>query len=319
MWKYISIKECNEFLLSLNLLNCKDLKKYIKTIYSISNNIEKNYKIYKIKKRNGKYRTIYEPNSILKQIQKQILINILNNKSISKYAKAYHKGIQLKDNAIFHINKEIILKLDIENFFENISFLDIYNSCFPIEYFPKSVGMILTYLCTYNNHLTQGSPTSPYISNLVMKEFDEELGNWCNLRNISYTRYSDDMTFSGQFNPSELIVKVRKMLYKLGLSLNNDKIHIIHKSSRQNVTGIVVNEKMQVNIKYRNKIRQEIYYIKKFRLSSHLKKCDINIKPKKYLNGLYGRILYVLQINETDKEFIKYKQFLEKLKRQNKL
>ena len=76
---------------------------------------------------------------------------------------------------------------------------------------------------------------------------------------------------------------------------------------------------MQVNIKYRNKIRQEIYYIKKFRLSSHLKKCDINIKPKKYLNGLYGRILYVLQINETDKEFIKYKQFLEKLKRQNKL
>ena len=319
MWKYISIKECNEFLLSLNLLNCKDLKKYIKTIYSISNNIEKNYKIYKIKKRNGKYRTIYEPNSILKQIQKQILINILNNKSISKYAKAYHKGIQLKDNAIFHINKEMILKLDIENFFENISFLDIYNSCFPIEYFPKSVGMILTYLCTYNNHLTQGSPTSPYISNLVMKEFDEELGNWCNLRNISYTRYSDDMTFSGQFNPSELIVKVRKMLYKLGLSLNNDKIRIIHKSSRQNVTGIVVNEKMQVNIKYRNKIRQEIYYIKKFGLSSHLKKCDINIKPKKYLNGLYGRILYVLQINENDKEFMKYKHFIEKLKRQNKL
>lgn len=318
MWKYIGTKECNEFLLSLNLINCKDEKKYIKTIYSISNNIEKNYKIYKIKKRNGKYRTIYEPNSILKQIQKQILVNILNNKSISKYAKAYHKGIQLKDNAIPHINKEMILKLDIKDFFENISFLDIYNSCFPIEYFPKSVGMILTYLCTYDNHLTQGSPTSAYISNLVMKEFDEELGNWCNLRNISYTRYSDDMTFSGAFNPSELITKVRKMLYKLGLELNNDKIHIVHKSSSQNVTGIVVNEKMQVNVKYRNKIRQEIYYIKKFGLSSHLKKCDINIDSKRYLNILYGRVLYVLQINENDKEFIKYRQFIENLKRQCK-
>ena len=318
MWKYIGTKECNEFLLSLNLINCKDEKKYIKTIYSVSNNIEKNYKIYKIKKRNGKYRTIYEPNSILKQIQKQILVNILNNKSISKYAKAYHKGIQLKDNAIPHINKEMILKLDIKDFFENISFLDIYNSCFPIEYFPKSVGMILTYLCTYDNHLTQGSPTSAYISNLVMKEFDEELGNWCNLRNISYTRYSDDMTFSGAFNPSELITKVRKMLYKLGLKLNNDKIHIVYKSSSQNVTGIVVNEKMQVNVKYRNKIRQEIYYIKKFGLSSHLKKCDINIDSKRYLNILYGRVLYVLQINENDKEFIKYKQFIENLKRQCK-
>ena len=176
MWKYIGIKECNEFLLSLNLIDCKDEKKYIKTIYSISNNIEKNYRIYKIKKHNGKYRTIYEPNKILKQIQKRILVNILNNKKISKFAKAYHKGIGLKDNAIFHVNKKMILKLDIKNFFENISFLDVYNSCFSIEYFPKSVGMLLTYLCTYDDHLTQGSPTSAYISNLVMKEFDEELG-----------------------------------------------------------------------------------------------------------------------------------------------
>lgn len=316
MWKYIGKNECNQFLLSLNLINCKDEKNYIKTIYSISNNIEKNYKIYKIKKRNGKYRNICEPSSNLKQIQKRILTNILNNKSISKYAKAYHKGVGLKDNAIPHINKEMILKLDIKDFFENISFVDIYNSCFSIEYFPKSVGIILTYLCTYDNHLTQGSPTSAYISNLVMKEFDEELGNWCNLKNISYTRYSDDMTFSGEFNPSELIVKVRKMLYKLGLELNNNKIHIVHKSSSQNVTGIVVNEKLQVNIKYRNKIRQEIYYIKKFGLSSHMKKSDINIESKRYLNKLYGRIIYVLQINEYDKEFIKYKQFIKSLRRQ---
>lgn len=316
MWKYIGTKECNDFLLSLNLINCKDKDKYIKTIYSISNNIEKNYKVYKIKKRNGKYRTIYEPNSILKQIQKQILINILNNKSISKYAKAYHKGISLKDNAIPHINKKIILKLDIKNFFENISFLDVYNSCFSIEYFPKSVGFILTYLCTYDNHLTQGSPTSAYISNLIMKKFDEEIGNWCNINDISYTRYSDDMTFSGNFNPSELIIKIRKMLYKLGLELNNDKIHIVNKSQSQSVTGIIVNEKLQVNAKYRNKIRQEIYYIKKFGLKSHLNKCNINVNELKYLDKLYGRILYVLQINKFDQELLKYKKFIEELKRQ---
>ena len=316
MWKYIGTKECNDFLLSLNLINCKDKDKYIKTIYSISNNIEKNYKVYKIKKRNCKYRTIYEPNSMLKQIQKQILINILNNKSISKYAKAYHKGISLKDNAIPHINKKIILKLDIKNFFENISFLDVYNSCFSIEYFPKSVGFILTYLCTYDNHLTQGSPTSAYISNLIMKEFDEEIGNWCNINDISYTRYSDDMTFYGNFNPSELIIKIRKMLYKLGLELNNDKIHIVNKSQSQNVTKIIVNEKLQVNAKYRNKIRQEIYYIKIFGLKSHLNKCNININKLKYLDKLYGRILYVLQINKFDQEFLKYKKFIEELKRQ---
>ena len=177
--------------------------------------------IYKIKKKNGKYRTIYEPNSLLKHIQRQILVKILDNKAISKYAKAYHKGINLKDNAIPHLNKELILKLDIKDFFENISFIDVYNSCFSIEYFPKSVGMILTYLCTYDDYLMQGAPTSAYISNLVMKEFDEVLGLWCEENNISYTRYSDDMTFSGEFNPREVIVKVRKMLYKLELELND--------------------------------------------------------------------------------------------------
>ena len=81
-----------------------------------------------------------------------------------------------------------------------------------------------------------------------MKEFDEELGAWCELNDISYTRYSDDMTFSGSFHPSILITKVRNLLYKLGLELNDEKIHIVHRSSSQNVTGIVVNDKIQVNI-----------------------------------------------------------------------
>ena len=77
MWKYIDKNQCNEFLLSLHLLDCKDNNEYLEKLYSISNRIENNYKVYKIKKRNGKYRTIYNPNPILKYIQRQILNNIL--------------------------------------------------------------------------------------------------------------------------------------------------------------------------------------------------------------------------------------------------
>ena len=315
MWKYIGKKECIEFLLSLQLLNVEDKKKYINTLYSIGNKVESNYRVFKIKKRNGKYRTIYEPKPVLKHIQKQILVNILNNKSISKYAKAYHKGVSVKDNALVHIKKNLVLKLDIEDFFENISFLNVYNSCFSIEYFPKSVGMLLTYLCTYCEHLTQGSPTSAYISNLVMKDFDEYLGGWCEKRNISYTRYSDDMTFSGDFNPSEVITIVRKMLCKLGLRLNRDKIHVIKKSSNQSVTGIVVNEKAQLSSQYRRKIRQEIYYINKYGINSHLEHIKYNLDRNIYVNSLYGKILYVLQINDKDDEFKKYKNFILDLKR----
>ena len=312
MWKYINKQNINEFLLSLDLIDNKLIDKdKIKKLYSISNRIEDNYKVFKIRKRNGKYRTIYEPNYNLKYIQKQILNNILNNYKISKYAKAYHKGISLKDNAINHINKEVILKLDLENFFDNISFIDVYNYCFPIEYFPKQIGMLLTYLVTYEDHLTQGSPTSAYISNLVMRDFDEELGEFCNKLNVSYTRYSDDMTFSGNFNPTDIIKKVNQLLKNTNLNLNKDKIHIIRKNNKQLVTGIVVNKKLSVDINYRKKIRQEIYYIKKYGLNSHLKHINYLQSKETYLNNLYGRILYVLQIDNSNKEFIEYKKYIK--------
>lgn len=315
MWKYIDKEKCNEYLLSLNLIDNKLIDKdRLKKLYSISNRIEDNYKVFKIKKRNGKYRTIHEPNSTLKYIQRQILTNILNDMKISKYAKAYHKGIGLKDNAIEHTNKEMILKLDLENFFDNISFIDVYNTCFPIEYFPKSIGMLLTYLVTYEDHLTQGSPTSSYISNLVMRDFDEELGNYCHNIDVSYTRYSDDMTFSGNFNPTDIIKKVNQLLKKTNLSLNKDKIHVISKNNKQIVTGIVVNKKLSIDINYRKKIRQEIYYIKKYGLNSHLKHINYLSSKETYLNNLYGRILYVLQIDNNNQEFNEYKKYIKELK-----
>ena len=171
--------------------------------------------------------------------------------------------------------------------------------------------MLLTYLCTYNGFLPQGAPTSAYISNLVMKYFDDELGSWCEKNNISYTRYSDDMTFSGNFNPSIVIKKVKEMLFKLGFELNKKKIHIIKQNQQQKITGIVVNEKMQVERKYRKEIRKEIYYIKKYGLDSHLNRIGCKDKEK-YLNKLYGRILFVLQIN-NNQEFLNYKKYVLKI------
>lgn len=298
-----------DFLLSLNLFDCKDSKEYIKKLYSISNRVENNYRVYKIKKRNGKYRTIYEPNGILKHIQRKILENILEERRISVYAKAYHKGISLKDNASPHRGKRYILKLDIKDFFNSISFMNVYNSCFSI--YPKSIGMLFTRLCTYDDHLIQGAPTSSYISNLVMREFDYGVGGWALENNIDYTRYSDDITFSGEFDPKLVIDIVRCSLKSVGLKLNFDKINYISSSSRQEVCGIVVNDKIQVNSNYRKKIRMEIYYIKKYGLKSHLKR--INYDGDNYLNSLYGRILYVLQVNPLDKEFMDYKNYIKTL------
>ena len=312
MWKYTSTNDCNNFLLSLKLFNCSNKKKYIKTLYSISNNPSKYYKIYKIKKRNGHTRTIYEPSFLLKHIQRKILTNILNNKSISKYAKAYKKGLSIKENVKPHLNQKLILKLDIKNFFDSISFIQVYETCFSLAYFPKSIGILLTNLCTFESHLIQGPPTSAYISNLVLKDFDNKLGQFCEKENINYTRYSDDLTFSGDFNPQSLIKYVNTLLKKLNLTLNRSKTRIINHNQSQNIMGITVNQKIQVNKKYRSKIRQEIYYLKKFGLKSHLTKT--NQEENNYLKKLYGKVLYVLEINKEDQEFLAYKNYLINLK-----
>lgn len=317
MWKYLSKDQEREFLLSLHLINGDNESDILNKLYTISNNITKNYKIFKIKKRNGKTRTIYEPNTNLKIIQKNILHNILEDRYISKHAKAYKKGISLKDNAISHKNKDMILKLDIKDFFNSITYLQVYCTCFPEKYFPKSIGTLLTNLCTYQGILPQGTPTSSYISNLIMLDFDIKVGEYCKGNNISYTRYCDDMTFSGNFSKKDIITLVEKELSKLGLYLNKEKINLITKKSRQVVTGIVVNEKIQVNINYRKNIRQNIFYIKKYGLTSHLDYLKLSISKDKYLNQLLGKINFVLQIDSSNKEFIEYKEYILKLKKNN--
>ncbi len=97
------------------------------------------------------------------------------------------------------------------------------------------------------------------------------------------------------------------------IELNSSKIHVVNQSSSQTVTGVVVNEKAQVSSGYRKEIRKAVYYINKFGLSSHLKKCIINIDPDEYLRGLYGKILYVLQIDKDNREFLRYKDLLESI------
>lgn len=312
MWKYMNQEMCNQFLLSLHLIDgdLSDQEK-IKLLYTISNTIENQYEIIKIKKNSGKLRTIYCPHPLLKSIQRKILHQILNHKSISSYAKAYHPHIGLKENALPHVHQKRILKLDIQDFFNHIQFINVYESCFSLAYFPKPIGMLLTQLCTYHDDLPQGAPTSAYISNLVMKDFDEEIGDWCLQRNISYTRYSDDMTFSGDLIPVDVIRKVKQYLNPLGLELNYQKIHVINHSQQQNVTGIVVNEKIQVPRLYRRKIRQTMHYIEAYGLQSHLEKIGYQKSPERYLNHIYGQVLYILQINAQDKEFQIYKDKLK--------
>ena len=301
-----------DFLLSLYAFNNKltDNQK-IKKIYIMSNHITKYYNSFTIKKRNGKDRNILSPYTDLKRIQFNILNDLLYDKRPSEYAKAYIKDVSLIDNVKIHRGYKYILKLDISSFFENISYVDVFN-VYKEYGFSDGLCSVLAHLTTYNEYLPQGAPTSPYLSNLVMREFDYIIGEWCDKNNINYTRYSDDMTFSMNEYNKDLIRFVRVNLYKYGLELNNDKICLINNSSQQKITGIVVNDKIQVDSRYRKNIRQEIYYINKYGIDDHIKKINVD-KKDKYLRSLYGRIQFVLCIDPNNKEFIEYKKIIKRI------
>lgn len=287
----------------------RDLGFPAKTLYGLSNNLEKHYHNVFIPKSDGSKRKLSVPDLILKKVQRSIADNILAQYPISRYAKAYKVGSSVQKNAQPHVGKKKVLKLDIEGFFDHILYSQVKDTVFYKEKYSESIQILLTMLCYYKESLPQGAPTSPAITNIIMYDFDETVGDFCIKKKIAYTRYCDDMTFSGCFDEGEIISFVKGELCKLGLFLKNRKTAVISASKRQVVTGIVVNEKMNVKKDYKKTIRQEIYYIKKFGLDEHLKRLGISDKQQ-YVLSLKGRIAFVLQTIPNECEFVEYKDFL---------
>ena len=272
------------------------------------------YRHFAIKKKNGKLRQIDEPLPDLKYVQEWILHNILEKCDISKYAKAYAKGKTLKDNAKYHRSQKYVVTIDIKDFFTSISVTDITKIFIDIGYY-KTVSCFLAHLCCLNHVLPQGAPTSPYLSNLRMLGLDGDISEYAKSIKVRYTRYSDDLTFSGDFNPHILISKVGHLLWKNGFSINGSKTRVAKNNCRQEVTGIIVNNHMQISRKQRRRIRQEMYYINKYGMDSHLD----HIKETRghYINHLLGKINFALFVNPKDQEMKRYFDKLVNIKRQN--
>ena len=164
-------------------------------------------------------------------------------------------------------------------------------------------------LCYNREALPQGAPSSPIITNIIMRDFDEKVGKFCDERNISYTRYCDDMTFSGDFDENQIIEFVKAELFEYGYLLNSKKTTVVSSSGRQIVTGVVVNEKVTVPAEYKSKIRQEVYFCKKFGVENHLQHINYEGDAKAYLRSLLGRVSFVLQTEPGEQEFLEYKTY----------
>lgn len=272
LWKYCTPEQSGEMLKSFGLLDGVKIKeeKYFSCLYALGNHAKDHYRAVEIPKRGGGTRKLLVPDYLLGQVQKNILHHVLDGLSVSDCAKAYRPHQSVVENARPHVGAKRLLKLDIKDFFGNISYFLVYRYAFPGIYFPPAVRTLLTHLCCFQDSLPQGAPTSPAVSNLVMKPFDGYMGNWCAQREIQYTRYCDDMTFSGDFDVREVKRKVRGFLASYGFELNQKKTRVQDSYRRQSVTGVVVNEKPQVSRAYRRALRAEVYYCRKYGVESHL-------------------------------------------------
>lgn len=289
-----------------------------KDLFKITREINAHYKKIILKKKNGSNRIIYAPDGVLKRCQRKILEKILYKIPVSEYATAYLKGKNLNDNASPHTNHKYLLKMDITDFFGSITYLQVISSAFNSKMYPPQIGAMLTTLCCKDDALPQGAPTSPMLSNIVMKNFDDIIGDWCKNRNISYTRYCDDLTFSSDFPLYNVYHKVCEMLEWRGFEVNESKTKFITNASSQRVTGLTVNEKVSIPSEYKRQLRQELYYVLKFGFGSGIrtgKKEYINkygaLDVQRYYNHLNGKLNYILQIEPENKWFLEAREKLK--------
>lgn len=251
----------------------------------------------RIPKKDGTLRIIYKPVLSLKVVQKWILTEILEKINVSQQAMAFvPKKNGLKTNAEYHRKNIFLLEMDITNFFGSILEKQVFKLFCNIGY-NTNVSAILTNLCTYKGALPQGAVTSPYIANLVCYHLDARLNGLCSRRDIVYTRYADDLSFSSNVRPElNKIEKIVKFIIEdEGFSINEKKTRYLSNDVKKSITGITINnEEIHVDKAMKRKVRAMIF--------QSIAKKDFSNNDK-----IRGMIAYIDSIeNGYRKKIVKY-------------
>lgn len=215
-----------------------------------------------IPKKDGTSRTLYVPHLALKVVQRWILKEILEKINVSYQAMAFvPKKNGLRVNAEYHKKNIFILEMDIKNFFGSIQEKQVFQLFCKIGY-NTDVSAVLANLCTYEDVLPQGAVTSPYIANLVTYHLDVRLNGLCSRKDIVYTRYADDLSFSSnnrtKLNSIEKIVKY--IVKEEGFEINEKKTRYLSNDVKKTITGITINnEEVHVDKALKKKIRAMIF------------------------------------------------------------
>lgn len=229
-------------------------------------------------KKSGSYRTIHSPSKNLAILQKKLAYILSLNFKPHNQAHGFIEERSIVTNASEHLKKSYVLNIDLENFFESISFARVRKMFISYFKLGEAVATTLANICTHpEGFLPQGAATSPIISNILTKSLDKELKQLSiESKGVKYTRYADDITFSTNkrvfprtvafLNEDRQVVlseRLMQIIKKNGFNVNGQKIRLQDRESNQSVTGITVNEKLNVGRTYIRRIRSILNCIEK--------------------------------------------------------
>jgi retron-type reverse transcriptase len=240
------------------------------------------YKTYQIPKRKpGQFRTIAQPAREVKALQYWVMKHVLNQFSIHPAATGYRSGLNIADNARRHANSRFLLKLDFENFFPSIKSTDfrLYIERHAPQFTRGEVEALSQILFWNPRHtndmcLSIGAPSSPLMSNILLRDFDDRVASFCSELEVSYTRYADDLSFSA--NVSEKLRQVEEMVKRVSeglespkLTLNRDKTVRASKKRSRRVTGLVLTNDARVSLgrDHKRRIRASVHHFLTGRLT----------------------------------------------------
>ncbi|MFA4834228.1 MAG: reverse transcriptase domain-containing protein [Patescibacteria group bacterium] len=283
--------QANDDSLKLNFINLRtrrNLASLLEIEYGHLNYLlyyskKQKYKQFEINKRSGGKRTISAPIFSIKIIQKKLshILGLIFEPKIVVHG--FVAGRSILSNAEKHVKRNLILNIDLKNFFDSINFGRIRGLFLAAPYnFSDEVATTIAQIACYDNKLPQGSPLSPILSNMITSGLDYKLQKLAKQYNCLYTRYADDITFSTnkEYFDKNIVLKnkndnhswflgkkIVEIINKNGFEINDKKVKVQHKTKRQEVTGVIVNEFKNVRRSLVREVRGmlhawEIYGIK---------------------------------------------------------
>jgi len=318
--------------------------------YSHPDLCKKRYTQFSIPKKSGGKRIINAPVSGLKSILRTLnfILQCIYEPHSAATGFVAHKSIV--DNVRIHAGNPYVFNTDLKDFFHSFDRKWVKYG-FMIEPFNlgkerEDLAFLLTSLCTHpfkineevKNVLPQGSPTSPTITNILSVKLDRRLTGLAKRFGARYSRYADDITFSAAMNIfkrsehpvlnekgsyDDFISELERIIQEYGLEINPAKTRLQYSAFRQEVTGLIVNEKVNVRRRYVKQIRMWLYYWEKYgyekaeqifakdylKDKGHVK----NGKPN-LMNVLDGKLEYLKMVkSDYDSTYLKLKHRFDRL------